>query len=634
METNTKVKKKKDRILYGFVHDSLQKLDTSVEWAKTIAEGGSLDDRYYLSGEGGKIDYEAPNAGLILSVVAYGKELDIPPMRSLIMIIPKDGRYLIRGDQAKAMIFSSGLVKEWKESTSGSIDDGSFKYSITATRKDGLTLTREFGVEEAKRAELWVTQDKLNGAHGNKYRASTWFRHPGRMCMYRTLGFLSRDLFPELFGGMIIFEEHGDYPDVAAVFVETKGGEIPLANKAGKEAKTEKESAATKKKAGRRDEELGTEASKAEALAAKAELAAEAGSIIIGSLTIKKQDEGEDFMDYLQEGDIITTSYKTGPYKVHKIILPTQHTVEDPVAAVDIPVPDEYFSYSLVLTDPENPRKSKSFINNLIIKDKKIVSQISDDMIYVIPKDPPSAIPDDTDVRGAPGVVSAGAGHDIKTETEVIKDLNPWANLEAIIKAFAVYTEEELIEMDKKIYKLAGDMLLDDLIDVMPGRKTNKKYRSVIMAAQAGDLASMTQNLLKDQVQKALKKTIKKSKPAVKDEKVSHPPPGETDQKPASDGTTEVDAAIQEQGLENKFNIFVPNIPGDREERDFQDARKIAFAMTDVGIDNNGWNRIASELIYNQQKGLSYLTVYNTKEAFCKKALTVDIHYFINQHEG
>jgi len=652
METDDmKVKKiEGGKRLYGFVHDSLQNLTESVAWAKTIAGGGSLPDAYYhLKKDSEKIDYGEPNTGLILSVVAYGQELNISPMRSLIMIIPKDGRYLIRGDQAKTMIFGSGLVSDWKEIPSGSLDDGSFKYTITATRKapdllaverGTVTLAREFGVEDAKRADLWVTQEKLNGAHGNKYRASTWYRYPKRMCMYRALGFLSRDLFPEVLGGLIIFEEYGDYPDVAPIFIETKTGEISLKNRAGKEQRTESESKKVKKKSTKRDEELKVEESLEEARKAKQELTELTGTINLGNLMVKKMDEGEVFETYVKVGDIITTNYRTGPYKVEEINGPYD-TVYDPETSKELKLPDGWVNFSLILSDPENPKKSKSHINHLIIKDKKIVSQINDDEIFVnqhvteedIPpadtteKDPALNQGDQSDKDLKADMAAEDAGTPAAPKPE---DTNPWAELEAHLEPFGKYLEEDLKDMKTKIYDLAEKMGLADLIDMLPDRKTNKKYRNIIIAAQAGRLAEAFVDLRNDQILKGIKKVA----PKAAEKKPSHPGGGESTELPENDGTVEKDAALEEQGTSNKFNIDVPEKAEGGMERDFQDARKINFAMADNGIDNRAWNRIASQLIYNQSKGLTYLSVFKDKETFCKQGNTVDIHYFINQHEG
>jgi len=652
METDSMKIKKVDTALYGFVTHSLEELGRAVEWAKAISEGASLHERYYLTTEDGKLDYSEPNTGLILSVVSYGKELGIAPMRSLSMIIPLEGKFTIRGDQAKSMIFQSGMVKEWKEVPSGSIEDGSFKYTITATRIDGITLTREFGVDDAKRADLWVTDVKLKGAFGNKHRASPWYRYPARMCMYRALGFLARDLFSDVMGGLILYEEAGDYPDMAAVFVETKGGDIPLANKDGKIAKSEQESGKIKKKSERRDEELKVEESLEEAHGAAKEMESleelPPGQIRVDSMVVKIMDEGCDFMDHLDVGDIIKTNYRTGPYKVEAIHI--CDTIYDPRIAEEVNLPEEAYGFSMELLDPEHPRKARSYLNNYIIQDGRFLSQATDDEIFkvsetvsktvseTVEKDPTGdqalaadMALEDTDVRGTPGAgIPSAPPHDNLEETHIIEE-NPWGPIEAAIKDFPDFTEQELLQKGADIYTLAIQMGLADLINALPGIKTNKKYRNIIIAAKQGRMAEVFKDLIRSEV---LEKTLKKLAFPKGEEKPPHPTPGENTDTPENDGSVEEDAALEEMGTTNKFNIVVPNPPEGYKMRDFQDARKLAFDMTDVGLDTMAWTRIASQLIYNQQKGLTYLTVFNTKEEFCKNATTVDIHYLINHHEG
>jgi len=300
-------------------------------------------------------------------------------------------------------------------------------------------------------------------------------------------------------------------------------------------------------------------------------------------------------------------------------------------------LPEGWFNFSLVLVDPKNPKKPKSYINHLIIKDKKIVSQITDDVIWV--KDPLEVIyadqdttdEDSVEVRGTPGAgIPTPPPQDQKTETHIIEDTDPWAELEAGISPFATYLDKELRLMGNKIYKLARDMGLANLIDMLPEKKTNKKYRTVIIAAQAGRVAEAFQDLRNDQILKGLKK----AGPGTVKKETSHPRGGDDTKLPESDGSVETNAALEEQGTSNKFGIEVSDMAEGETQRDFQDARKIAFSMSDNGIDTRAWNRIASQLIYNQSKGLTYLSVFKDKEMFCKQANTVDIHYFINQHEG
>jgi len=253
-----------DSRLYIFTEKSLSEIDSALKWAQAIAEGGSLPDKYYektktegVTEDRWPVDYTKPICGLILAVVSAGKEIGLSPFASLNMIVPIYGKMAIKGDGAKAMIFSSGLVKEWKETASGNIDKDDYQYTITSTRTSGTTITRSFGVREAKRADLWVTQQKLNGNQGAMHRQSPWYRYPDRMCMYRGLGFISRDLYPDVLGQLVILEEINDYPDVSVKIIDTKGGPVAITDIDGKTQKSEQLTGAVADKVTKRHEKLG-----------------------------------------------------------------------------------------------------------------------------------------------------------------------------------------------------------------------------------------------------------------------------------------------------------------------------------------------------------------------------------------
>ena len=83
--------------------------------------------------------------------------------------------------------------------------------TITATREDnGLTLSRSFSINDAKRAGLWITEQQVNGTDGWKYKSSPWWKHQKRMLYYRPLGYLARDLFGDVLNEMYITEEAVD----------------------------------------------------------------------------------------------------------------------------------------------------------------------------------------------------------------------------------------------------------------------------------------------------------------------------------------------------------------------------------------------------------------------------------------
>jgi hypothetical protein len=142
-------------------------------------------------------------------------------------IIPVNGLLSIKGDLAKSMIFNSGKLKTgtWVEKESGSIEEGNFAVEITATRSDnGQTLSRSFSVAQAKRAGLWVTEQQVSGSDGWKYKTSAWWKFPSRMINYRALGFLARDMFPDVLAGIYTTEEAMDMPRETAEVIETESG--------------------------------------------------------------------------------------------------------------------------------------------------------------------------------------------------------------------------------------------------------------------------------------------------------------------------------------------------------------------------------------------------------------------------
>lgn len=676
---------KKHPSIYGFVHKSLEDISTAVEWARAISEGASLDDKYYLSIDG-KIDYSEPNTGLILSVVSYGKELGIPPMQSLVSIIPQEGRYTIRGDQAKAMIFASGLVKDWKESVEGDIDNGTFKYIITATNDDGVTLTREYGVRDAKRADLWVTQAKLNGPYGARYRQSPWFRYPKRMCMYRALGFLARDLFPEVMKGLVISEEVGDYPDLTAVTVSTRSGaEVTLQNRTGKEHKVEQEAQHIKQKLERRDRELNVDQSNQEAVAAKQEMenlrdqhVADQEDISKEQDPIKdqrmdaadvekarenidksaqeynqepeerlkellpqlrKMDEGVRFTGVLPTGSKIHTNYSDREYIVESVNI--SRMLYDPKTQEDLWLPPEYTNYDLVCYDPEN-KANKYYLNEYVVFGGRIVHILNNDEIIILSKGRGKKPQED---QGVPPPKELDSSEDTKKYPMTLEEAYP---------AGKVYTEKELLRMGREIYSLAEELGVKEQIDALPGKKTNKKYRSFILEHQkergeehaqaerkahvtggGGPPAATEKDVNPPQAPQGDALPLEENGQDEKQppqEEAPHPQPGEEEPPEERDESREHFQAMDEELINNKYNIHVPEIHEGEDVRDFQDARKLAFELTDIGIDNNGWTRLASQLIYNQQKGLTYLAVYKTKENFCKKAPAVDINYLIGHH--
>jgi hypothetical protein len=138
-----------------------------------------------------------------------------------------NGLLSIKGDLAKTMIFASGKLRKdsWQETVTGTIEEENMVVTITATRDDnGLTLTRSFSVDKAKRMGLWITSAQINSADGWKWKKSSWYKTPDRMVMYRCLGFIARDLFSDVLLNMYTTEEAQDIGKETAEVIETESG--------------------------------------------------------------------------------------------------------------------------------------------------------------------------------------------------------------------------------------------------------------------------------------------------------------------------------------------------------------------------------------------------------------------------
>jgi hypothetical protein len=148
-------------------------------------------------------------------------------MTALQQVVPVNGLMSIKGDGAKSLILNSGVVKPgtWKEVEEGSLANGSFAVTISAERLDnGERLSRSFSVEQAKKAGLWVTDEQLKAQDGYKWKKSSWYKYPDRMIKYRALGFLARDLFPDVMAGTYTEEEARDIPPDTTQVIETHDG--------------------------------------------------------------------------------------------------------------------------------------------------------------------------------------------------------------------------------------------------------------------------------------------------------------------------------------------------------------------------------------------------------------------------
>lgn len=233
---NTLQKKETSQI--GFIEDATSTLEKITKWAELMAQSKLIPDHFYGEKQEGNgqysktvTDYAKPNIPAIIMTVQHGLELGLTLTQSLQQVVPVKGIMSVKGDGAKALIFASGIAESWVEHEEGDIDDETYKYSVTAVnKKTGIKKTVSFSVKEAKRADLWITDEKLR--KNNRLSYSVWYKYPKRMIQYRAIGFIVRDVFPEVLQGTVTLEEAMDYPsDDKITLTGTDGKEIEISEK-------------------------------------------------------------------------------------------------------------------------------------------------------------------------------------------------------------------------------------------------------------------------------------------------------------------------------------------------------------------------------------------------------------------
>jgi hypothetical protein len=244
METEKALVKSAETRLPKFVEDAYDSVEKMERFAKILLDSKLVPNYFYEKLPDGKSDFTKGKTPAVVAVLIQGYQLQLPPLTALQHIIPVNGLLSIKGDLAKSMIFNSGKLKpsSWVEEETGSIENGDLVVKITATRSDnGQTLSRSFSVAQAKRAGLWITEQQVNGQDGWKFKSSAWWKYPARMINYRALGFLARDMFPDVMAGIYTTEEAMDLPKDTTEIIETPdGNKITIPDKEHSKARSEK----------------------------------------------------------------------------------------------------------------------------------------------------------------------------------------------------------------------------------------------------------------------------------------------------------------------------------------------------------------------------------------------------------
>jgi hypothetical protein len=142
----------------------------------------------------------------ILIAIEYGAELGLRPMAAMAVVMVVNGRPTLYGDGMLAVVQSSGLLVDIKETLAG---DGDTLAATCIVARSGRPTpsTCTFTWNDAKRAGLTGSD--------------TYKKFPGRMLKARARAFALRDAFPDVLCGVISTDEANDLADDAApVFAE------------------------------------------------------------------------------------------------------------------------------------------------------------------------------------------------------------------------------------------------------------------------------------------------------------------------------------------------------------------------------------------------------------------------------
>jgi hypothetical protein len=152
-------------------------------------------DVLFKGGMGGK---DAKRMEAVAAKIDLGRHVGLNPFASITQIAVINDRPTIYGDAVIGLVRRSGLLDDFEETFEG---DGDDLTAVCRVRRKGAKRDRveRFSVADAKRAKLW---DKKG----------PWQEYPKRMLMYRARGFVLRDEFADVLGGLAIYEEVMDTP--------------------------------------------------------------------------------------------------------------------------------------------------------------------------------------------------------------------------------------------------------------------------------------------------------------------------------------------------------------------------------------------------------------------------------------
>jgi hypothetical protein len=137
-------------------------------------------------------DYKGKPENVAVAIM-YGYEIGLQPMQAVQNIAVINGRPCVWGDAMLAVIQGRKDCEDITET----LENGVATCMIQRAGKS--SVTRDFSIEDAKKAGLWGKQ-------------GPWTQYPNRMLQMRARAFAIRDAYADVLRGVQIREEVEDYP--------------------------------------------------------------------------------------------------------------------------------------------------------------------------------------------------------------------------------------------------------------------------------------------------------------------------------------------------------------------------------------------------------------------------------------
>jgi hypothetical protein len=156
----------------------------------------------------------------ITIAVLKGLEVGMPPLMAVSNIAVIQGRAMIWGDAALALVQSKNAIERMEVEEIGAAPDEDAETSVFSPdygfrvsiwrRGQSAPYVGKFTVGDAKRARLWMNPKK-----------APWIQHPKRMLKIRATAFPLRDGFADCLNGLAIREEIEDLPPTQEAKADT-----------------------------------------------------------------------------------------------------------------------------------------------------------------------------------------------------------------------------------------------------------------------------------------------------------------------------------------------------------------------------------------------------------------------------